>query len=274
MKQLRSKYFLLPAFLLMAVVTFAKEPPDPPQPPRLVNDYTNTLRQNEVDALEQKLVAYDDSTSTQIAIVIERSLEGDDIFDYSFRLAEKWGIGRAGKDNGILIYIALQDRKLYIQTGYGAEGFLPDAMAKRIIDQVIVPNFRKQRYYEGLNRATDIIMKLGSGEYTNDDMGSGDEFPIAALVVVILFIVIIIVISAAAGGGGYYKGGRYDSGGGWMIFGPGWDDDDDDDGKPRKRRRRKSGGWGGWNGGGGFGGGGFGGFGGGGFGGGGAGGSW
>ncbi|MAT55964.1 MAG: methanol dehydrogenase [Saprospirales bacterium] len=274
MKQLLSKYLLLPAFLLMAAVALAKEPPDPPQPPRLVNDYTNILSQNEVNALERKLVAYDDSTSTQIAIVIEPSLEGDDIFDYSFRLAEKWGIGRAGKDNGILIYIALQDRKLYIQTGYGAEGFLPDAMAKRIIDQVIVPNFRQQRYYEGLNRATDIIMKLGSGEYTNDDLAEGDDFPIAALVVVILFILIIIAISAAAGGGGYYKGGRYDSGGGWMIFGPGgWDDDDDDDDRPRKRRRR-GGGWGGWDSGGGFGGGGFGGFGGGGFGGGGAGGSW
>ena len=261
----------------MALVALAKEPPEPPQPPRLVNDYTNTLKPTELEVLERKLVAYDDSTSTQIAIVIENSLHGDDIFDYSFRLAEKWGIGRAGKDNGVLIYIALQDRKLYIQTGYGAEGFLPDALAKRIIDQVIVPNFRKQRYFEGLDRATDIIMKLGSGEYTNDDLGEQDGFPVAALVFIIVFSLIIIVISMAAQGGGYYKGGKYDAGGGWMIFGPGgwWHEDDDDD-KHRRRRRRRSSWWDSWNGGGGggFGGGGFGGFGGGGFGGGGAGGSW
>lgn len=251
MKQLILKFTFLTSFLLVALVALAKEPPDPPQPPRLVNDFTNTLRPNELEALERKLVAYDDSTSTQIAIVIERSLEGDDIFDYSFRLAEKWGIGRAGKDNGILIYIALQDRKLYIQTGYGAEGFLPDAMAKRIIDQVIVPNFRQQRYFDGLDRATDIIMKLGSGEYTNDEIGSNDELPATLILLILAFIVILIYISVKTQGGGYYRRGRYDSGG-W--FGGGWND---------------GGGFGGGSSGGGFGG-----FGGGGFGGGGAGGSW
>lgn len=268
MKLIFAKYFLLALLIQVASVAIAKEPPESPQPPRLVNDYTGTLSDAETAALENKLVAYDDSTSTQIAVVLETSLEGDDIFDYSFRLAEKWGIGRSGKDNGILIYIALQDRKLYIQTGYGAEGFLPDAMAKRIIDQVMVPNFRQQQYYNGLDRATDIIMKLGSGEYTNDELSGNGGFPIFALIVIVLFIFIIIIISAAASSRGYYRGGRYDSGGGWMIFGPGsWGDDD----KPRKKRRDE---WGGWNGGGGFGGGGFGGFGGGGFGGGGAGGSW
>jgi uncharacterized protein len=214
----------------------------------------------EAEALERKLVAYDDSTSTQVAIVIEESLEGDDIFDYSYRLAESWGIGRQGKNNGILIYLAMSDRKLYIQTGYGAESFLTDAMSKRIIDQVIVPNFRQQSYYQGLDRATDIIIKLGSGEYTNEEMGEGEAVPVFVIIVfIILFIVIIILISRGGrGGGGYYRGGRYDSGGGWIIMGPG------------------SGG--GWSGGGGSsgwgGGGGFGGFGGGGFGGGGAGGSW
>lgn len=246
-------------FLLLPLLVIAKEVPPPPNPPRLVNDYVGILSSIEVSMLERKLVAYDDSTSTQIAIVIEQSLDGDDIFDYSYRLAESWGIGRQGKNNGILIYIAMSDRKLYIQTGYGAEGFLPDALAKRIVDQVIVPSFRQQTYFQGLNRATDIIIKLGSGEYSNEDMGGDGEVPfVVILVFIILFIVIIILISKGGGGGGYHRGGRYDSGGGWLIFGPG-----------------SGSGWsGGGSGGGGFGGGGFGGFGGGGFGGGGAGGSW
>ena len=243
--------------LLVPFMAFAKEVPPPPDPPRLVNDFTGLLSSGEVAALERKLVAYDDSTSTQVAIVIENSIEGDDMFDYTFRLAQSWGIGRQGKNNGILIFIAMGDRKVHIQTGYGAEGFLPDALAKRIIDQVIVPNFRQQSYYQGLDRATDIIIKLGSGEYTNEDLGEGEIPFVVILVFIILFIVIIILISkGGGGGGGYHRGGRYDGGGGWIIFGPG-----------------SGGGWSG-GGGGGFGGGDFGGFGGGGFGGGGAGGSW
>ncbi|MEZ4934766.1 MAG: TPM domain-containing protein [Saprospiraceae bacterium] len=241
--------------LLLPLLAFSKEPPPAPNPPQLVNDFSGILSSSQVAALERKLVAYDDSTSTQIAIVIENSIEGDDMFEYSFRLAEKWGIGRQGKNNGVLVYIAFKDRKLRIQTGYGAEGFLPDAMARRIIDQVIAPSFRKQDYYNGLNEATDIIMKLGSGEYQNDDVYR-DDFPFEVLIFIIIFIIIVIIISKG-GGGGYYGGGRYNSDrGGWIIIGPG------------------GGGRGHWDGGGGFGGGGFGGFGGGGFGGGGAGGGW
>lgn len=252
----------------------------PPKSNRLVNDYINLLSSGEQQRLESKLVAYDDSTSTQIAIVIEQSLEGEEIFDYSYRLAEAWGIGRDGKDNGILIYIALEDRALYIQTGYGTEGFLTDAMASRIIDQVITPAFRQTAYFQGLDEATDIIMQLGSGEYDNtglesDSSGTGLE----ALFILFLIILVIVVLANL-----FNRGDDWDD----------WDDDGGYSGRGRydydqygrpKRRRGRSGGWifipgggGGWSGGGGGwsggGGGGFGGFGGGGFGGGGAGGSW
>lgn len=233
----------------------------PPKSNTLVTDYVRILSPADRAALERKLVAYDDSTSTQIAVVIDRSLEGEEIFDYSFRLAEAWGIGQKEKDNGILIYIAIEDRKLYIHTGYGAEGFLPDAMANRIIERVIKPAFRQEQYYQGLDKATDIIMQLGTGEYYNDDMGSESSFPPLAIIIILIVIVIIIssLFNDKGDGGGYYRGGRYDSGrgrgGGWIYIpgGGGW----------------TSGGGGGLGGGGGFGG-----FGGGGFGGGGAGGSW
>ncbi len=260
---IRISAWLLLSFFALAGLQ-AKDPPRRPVPPRLVNDYAGMLTPAEASALESKLVAYNDSTSTQIAIVIEPTIEGDDVFDYSLRLAASWGVGQKGKDNGILIFIALQDRKLYIQTGYGAEGFLPDALAKRIIETVIKPAFREGQYYAGLNEATTIIMKLGAGEFTADQLGNSadqDGFP---WMTIIIIIVLIVILSGWIGknnrhhhddddDGGYWRGGRYDVGprsGGWMVF-PG-----------------------GGGGGGGFGGGGFGGFGGGGFGGGGAGGSW
>lgn len=244
----------------------------PPKSNQLVTDYIGLLSSNERLQLERKLVAYDDTSSTQIAIVIENSLEGDDVFEYSYRLAESWGIGQDGKDNGILVYIAFQDRQLYIQTGYGTEGFLTDAMAKRIIDQVITPAFRQQNYFRGLNEATTIIMQLGSGEYQNE--GGLESNGYESLFILFLIVIAVVIIFSVFGGnnddhwdddGGYNGRGRYDY---------------DDYNRPRGRRRSRSGGWiyipgggggGGWNSGGG---GGFGGFGGGGFGGGGAGGSW
>ncbi|GAB5555031.1 MAG: hypothetical protein Sapg2KO_46220 [Saprospiraceae bacterium] len=265
---------LLCLLLPFQVTVFAKQVP--PKSNQLVTDYIGLLSSTERLQLERKLVAYDDTSSTQIAVVIENSLEGDDVFEYSYRLAESWGIGQDGKDNGILVYIAFQDRQLYIQTGYGTEGFLTDAMAKRIIDQVITPAFRQQNYFRGLDEATTVIMQLGSGEYQNEGGQQGNGYE--ALFILFLIVVAVVIFFSVFGNdnddywdddGGYNRRGRYDY---------------DDYNRPRGRRRSRSGGWiyipgggGGWNsggGGGGFGGGGFGGFGGGGFGGGGAGGSW
>jgi uncharacterized protein len=269
-----ARYFLSIFFLLTGILIFAKEIPKLPNPPQIVNDFAGMLSPSEKNALEQKLIKYNDTTSTQIAVVMERSLEGDDIFDYTIRLAKAWGIGQEGKNNGILLYIALDDRKLYIQTGYGAEGFLPDAIAKRIIENILKPAFRDQRYYEGIDRATDAIISYGAGEYKADERKSKDgsgSFGTIFIILLLLFIFVIIPMIRNRNNknddddndGGFFRGGRYNErsrgGGGWIFFPPI--------------------GGGGWNsgGGGGFGGGdsgGFGGFGGGDFGGGGAGGDW
>ncbi len=239
----------------------------PPRASTLVSDEPGILSGSQRERLESKLVAYNDSTSTQIAVVIENSLEGDDLFDYTVRLAESWGIGQAGNDNGVLLYVAFQDRQIQILTGYGAEGFLPDALAKRIIENVLKPNFRQEDYYGGIDRATDIIMQLGSGEYTADDLG-GNKAPRLFTLLGLLFVVVVVVFLFAwffggghddDGDGGYWGGGKYDMG----------------RGLPRRRGGMiiiPGGSWGGGLGGGG--GGGFGGFGGGSFGGGGASGGW
>ena len=249
--------------------------PARPAPPRLVNDFAGMLSEQEQAALERKLVAYDDSTSTQITIVTIRSLDGADHFDFSMQLASQWGIGQDDKDNGILLFVSLEDRKMGFQTGYGAEGFLPDALARRIIETILKPAFRAERYYEGLDKATDVVMQLGSGEYEATQEKRSARGGRTMFVVLLAIFLMLFVISSSQ----KYKG----------------DDDDDNDGGYWRQGRygkghRPNGGWGGgWifpigggsHGGGGGGswfgdndGGGFGGFGGGDFGGGGAWGDW
>ncbi|KAA3634924.1 MAG: TPM domain-containing protein [Bacteroidetes bacterium] len=268
---MKLKLKILPFLLLLTIGLFAQKQ-IPNRTSNAVNDFAGLLSVNEQRNLEQKLRQYQRETSTAIVIVSENSLQGEDEFDYSNRLAQAWGIGTGENDNGILIYIAQQERRIRIQTGYGAEGFLPDAMAKRIIDNIITPYFRQGNYYGGLDRATSAIMDLGRGEYDNDEYNEKRKAQggSSAMYIFIFLIVMIILFSMIGGGdddddddGGYYRGGRYDD--------------------HHRRRRRRGGGFiifpgggfgGGGGGGGGFGGGGFGGFGGGGFGGGGAGGGW
>ena len=232
-----------------------------------MNDYTGTLSQSEVALLEQKLVAFDDSTSTQIAVVLIKSVGEYDINDYTSRLGEKWGVGGKDKNNGVVVLAALADRKVSIQTGYGVEGALPDGITRRIIENEIKPSFQQGNYYQGLDNATNAIIAYTKGEYKNDQpkkqKGSPGGFP---FIIIIIIIIAILVSRRGGGGGGQIIGGR---GGAspfwWMLMGS------------QMGRGSHGGGWGGFSGGGGGfggGGGGFGGFGGGSFGGGGSSGDW
>ncbi|MFB0908453.1 MAG: TPM domain-containing protein, partial [Spirosomataceae bacterium] len=152
--------------LCFAGVALGQDIPDRPSPPRLVNDFVgNLLSSQQINSLERKLVAYNDSTSTQIVVVIVDSVEPYDMNTYALELGRKWGVGQKGKNNGIVLLWAPRDRKVYIATGYGMEGALPDAYANRIVDQVIIPRFKEIKYYEGLDAGIDTIMKYASGEY-------------------------------------------------------------------------------------------------------------
>lgn len=232
----------------------------PATPNRLVNDYTNTLSASQVQQLEHKLVAFDDSTSTQIAVVMMQSTGQYDIADYGVRLAQRWGIGSKENNNGILLLVALGDRAVTIQTGYGVEGAVPDAIAYRIIENEIKPNFRQGDYFTGIDKATDALIAYTKGEYKappkKEDGGSG----FGGLLILFIVIVVVVVLLGRGGGrgGGKVLGGRGASDVFWwtLLSGMG------------------RGGGGGFGGGFGGSGGGFGGFGGGGFGGGGASGRW
>ena len=258
----RATYWWRPLLLLLTLLaslsSAAQNLPPRPTPPRLVNDLAHLLQPAEAEALERKLVTYDDSTSSQIAVVTVANLDGDDIADYAQKLYEAWGIGRKGKNNGILVLVAQQEHQARIQTGYGLEGAVPDALAKRIISNTLVPAFRQNQYYAGLDKGTDELIALAKGEYKADPADAkprgrrdGSGFPFWAII--ILLMVGFTILRNRGGGGG--RGNR-GIGGGFIppiIFG---------------------GGFGGGGGGFGGGGGGFGGFGGGSSGGGGASGSW
>jgi len=164
-----------------------------PNPPRLVNDFTGTLSAEEVAQLEKKLLAYSDSTSTQVAIVLLGSVGPYDIADYTFQLGEQWGIGGKGKDNGVLILAAMKDRKIFIAPGRGMEGAIPDALAKRIVTDMILPNFKMEAYYQGLDQATDMIFKLASGEYKADEVLS-DGNSGGSIFFILLFVFLFVIL--------------------------------------------------------------------------------
>lgn len=229
-----------------------------PEPPKLVNDFAGVLSSEEVSSLERQLVAYDDSTSNQVAIVLIKSLNDYPIEEYALKLFREWGIGNKKTNNGVLILAAIEDRKIRIEVGYGLEGAIPDITANQIITGDIKPNFRSGNYYAGLSAAASSIIKAAAGEYTAPEGYSNrnQEDGGSVLKVIIIIIIIIVFLSNInrRGGGGFMSRRGY-TGVGPTIFWPG------------------SGGGGGWSGGD-SGGGGFGGFGGGSSGGGGASGSW
>lgn len=264
------KLFIISFILMMFGSSVLAQPECLPQSTnRLVSDFEGILDPQQLQALEAKLTDFANQTSTQIAVVIVKDLCGYDKAQFTYTLAEKWGIGQQGKNNGILVMVKPKggqgERHAFIAVGYGLEGVVPDAIAKRIVENEMIPYFRNDDFYGGLDAATHVLMSLTKGEYTADQYQSQGAAEGAFIVGIVIFIIFLIVISkmfsvrryAATNNLGFWaalalmnaaansRRGSYNhfsSGGGF--------------------------------GGGGFGGGGFGGFGGGSFGGGGAGGSW
>ncbi|HKM45338.1 MAG TPA: TPM domain-containing protein [Dysgonamonadaceae bacterium] len=257
-----SQQLIFSLFLLQSVV--AQDIPAPMSPPRLVNDFANIFSETEKQALESKLLTYNDTTSTQIYVVTVNDLNGYAVSDYSFRLGEKWEIGQKSKDNGAVILIKPKvgnsRGEAFIAVGYGLEARINDAYAGRIVRDRMIPYFKNDDYFSGVNAAIDTMIKRLSGEF-DPDMKEADEgpSPFTIIIFVFFFITFITLITKKGDGGDQNIGGDGSNQGrrGPVFF-------------PPILGGGRSGGFGG----GGFGGGGFGGGGGGRFGGGGAGGSW
>jgi len=192
MKILRNIF--LATLVLSSSLLFAQELPAPMNPPRLVNDFTSLLNQNEWSSLEKKLRDYHDSTSTQIYIVIINDLLGYDKSDYAFRLGEKWGIGQKGKNNGVLILVkpkvGSDNGEAFIASGYGLEDVIPDITCGHIVNREMIPYFKQNQYYQGLDAATTTIIDLAKGKYTADQYnkkGSSGRYIILIIIAIILF---------------------------------------------------------------------------------------
>lgn len=198
----RKFLFVLAALVLMNANSFSQEFPQAQTPPRLVNDFSSFLDPSEAIALEEKLVAFNLETSTQIAIVVIPSLNGYEKADYSFRLAEQWGIGTKGKNNGILILIKPKtpDEKgeVFIAVGYGLEGVVPDAISKRIVELEIIPNFQQGLYFKALDDATNTLISLTRGEFTADEYLKKHGGNLAAESGTFVLFILIIIISIIA----------------------------------------------------------------------------
>lgn len=266
--QKTATYVFSVLLLLAATLATAQDIPDPPDPPRLVNDFAGVLSGSQVNYLEQKLVRFNDSTSTQIVVVTVTSLNGYDKADYADRLGEKWGVGQRGKNNGIVVLIkpkyGNERGEARISIGYGLEGVITDAMGRRIVDNEMIPYFSQDDYFSGIDQGTNTLMALATGEFTADAIQQSSEKGKWGFLIPILLIILMIIIFNNRRGRHYHAGSTDSSiwTALWLasMMGGG----------------RGGSSWGDFRSGGGSfgGGGGFGGFGGGSFGGGGAGGSW
>ena len=245
----------------------------PPAPEHYFNDYANVTSPDTASRLNHELADFERQTSSQIWVAVYPKMQSDSsVDDYTVRVARAWKTGQKAKNNGAILFVFVQDHKMFIQVGYGLEGALPDIVCKQIIDNEIAPRFKRGDFNGGLSAGVAALMAAAKGEYkgtgrtvADSNVGQQAGSIIPALVGVIFFIVVLYIIIKSIGGGGRGGGGGWGSTAGWLIAS-----------SMMNSRNSGWGGGGGWSGG--FGGGGGGGDiavgGGGSFGGGGAGGSW
>ena len=183
--------------LLVSLSALAEDRPIPPLTGRVV-DETETLAAEQKRALELKLQAFEQRKGSQIAVLITGTTYPEPIESYSIRVADAWKIGRKGVSDGILVVVAKSDRVMRLEVGYALEGALPDAMARRLIDEVFIPSFREGNFYEGLSAGVDRMIKVIDGEplpeVSNSNAGSGNPRSIES------YFVLFIVATLAFGG--------------------------------------------------------------------------
>lgn len=245
--------------------------PNAPVPPVMVSDFAQMLDEGQRQNLEIKLSQYAAQHGTQIVVVTIGDLGGMDPADFADQLAEKWGVGQAGKENGAVVLVnpgqGNEQGRVHISIGYGLEGVIPDITAKHIIDREIVPNFREGRFYDGIDQATTILMQLAAGEFPASEYSQAEEPSLIGMAIFIVLAIFFVALLSRKRNAHYSPGKEIPF---WTLL---W--------LMSQGGHGNKGSWGDFTGGtgsfgrGGFGsGGGFGGFGGGSFGGGGAGGSW
>ena len=221
-------------FVLCGLVARAAEVM-PPKPAGYFNDYANVVSKEAAVRFNEQLAQFERESSNQIVVAVFRKMETDsDIADYTQRIAQSWGVGQADRRNGAVLFVFVDDRKMFIQVGYGLEGVIPDVTAFDITERHIKPRFRVNDYEGGLSAGIELLMKAARGEYTGSgetvaERGSGgDGTDARSLTLTILFIVLLVYLSTRrskrrrrgwgySGHGGPFVGGWSSGGGGWSV---------------------------------------------------------
>lgn len=203
-------FFYLSLLLTLSLFSQGYKIPDKPKFQTSVYDYENLLSASQKKSLEGKLVRYSDTTSTQIVVAIISSTKGENINYLAANWGEKWGIGQTKEDNGVLMLLAKDDRKIAIQAGKGVEHLLTDFQTKRIIERIIIPQFKKGDYYAGVDKGSDFIFKTLQGEFQGTRKNKKDDFNPSVIIFIIFIIILFILISRGnknnRGGGRYRRG--------------------------------------------------------------------
>ena len=185
------------ALLLVSAFVLAEDRPVPPLSGRVV-DETETLTAEQKRSLEAKLQAFEQRKGSQIAVMITGTTFPEPIESFSIRVADAWKIGRKGVSDGVLVVVAKSDRTMRLEVGYGLEGAIPDAVARRLIDEVFIPGFREGKFYEGLEAGVDRLIKVIDGEPLSEvsqtPAGRGDPRSLES------YFVLFIVATLAIGG--------------------------------------------------------------------------
>ncbi len=214
-------------WLWLAATAWAAEPL-PPAPKQYFNDYAHVVSPATAQQLNQRLEDFEKQTSSQVLVAIFQKLPPNAALeDYTIRVAEAWKAGQRARDNGVILFVFVQDRKLRIEVGYGLEGALPDAVAKRIIAEEIAPRFRNGDFDGGITAGVNAILQAIRGEYqgTGRTAASGKNpsdhgIPIGFLIFFLLFL--LFLFSRFRRRGTVYHRRRYPYWGGWGGWGGGW----------------------------------------------------
>ena len=200
MKNVELKIILL---LIAVFVSSAYSQISIPVLKNYANDQTGSLGSSELNTLESKLKTFDDSTSNQVVFLMMNTLDGYPLESFCFETATKNQIGSKKNNNGVLFFVAKEDRKMRIEVGYGLEGTLPDALASSILRNEVRPYFKSGDYYAGVNSGLEAIILATKGEYKGEpkSKGKGTGFPF------IVIVIIFIIIAALSGKGGKGGGG-------------------------------------------------------------------
>jgi uncharacterized protein len=182
--------------------------PEKPNLQTSVYDYANVLNANEKSQLEEKLIKYSDSTSTQIMLITIESLKGEDVSQLATKWAHTWGLGQAKEDNGVIILLAKKEKKIAINPGYGLEDRLTAGIGGEIIRNIIIPEFKAGSYYKGLDKGTDALFDVFKGKYKGTrKQNKKNDFPIVPIVIIVIILLVLISRNKNDGGNSGNSGG-------------------------------------------------------------------